>query len=179
MNIKEDPTSLPPDQLKLGRSIQEPHSRKHYNVLFLCADNSICSIMAEALLRRWGAEDFAAYSAGTTPNGAIHPLAVDLLKDRRVWCDDLRSKSCGEFLKANSPNMDFVISLGAQPPSGLPSAWPGDPQVIHWHITVPLINGELSKVVRSFGRAFMELENRIRLFVLVYHKEALERAAAA
>jgi arsenate reductase len=158
----------------------EDHLSSHhdYNVLFLCQDNACCSIMAEALLRRWGRGDFTAFSAGTKPSSAVHPQVVGVLETQRVWQPNLAPKSCEQFLKADAPRMDFVISLGETPPAELPSGWPGGVKPIHWRITEPLHNAKPEHIEQAFRRAFLELENRIKLFVLVYQREALRRKAA-
>jgi arsenate reductase len=153
----------------------QPSSRrapKPYNVLFLCVDNAICSIMAEAVLRRWGGDSFQAFSAGVEPRNETPRLVADLLKEHRVWHDGLFSKGCHAFLAPHSPLMDFIISLGNRPPIGLPTVWPGAPKLIHWHITEPLVNGSDAEKAASLRRTFVEIETRVRLFVLVYQKEA-------
>jgi arsenate reductase len=156
-----------------------PRPRSAFRVLFLCADNSICSIMAEALLKRWGGQDFHAFSAGIVPRNEIDPLAADLLKTCNVWNHTLRSKSCKEFLALDAPRMDFIVSLGGYPLAGIPTVWPGHPQVIHWRITEPLVNGSPNQQAQSFKTAFRELETRIKLFVLVYRRETMKGIATA
>jgi len=158
---------------------QPPHPKNIYKVLFLCPDNSICSIMAEALLKRWGGNDFHAFSAGVARGSEIHPFAADLLKTHNVWDQGLRSKGCDEFLAPDSPPMDFVVTVGGRPPVGMPTAWPGKPQVMHWRITDPVLDGKPKEKAYSFNTAFRELETRIKLFVLVYQREALKGIAAA
>jgi arsenate reductase (thioredoxin) len=149
------------------------------NVLFLCPANSICSIMAEALLEHGGGDDFRAFSGGVEPKGEIDPIAVDFLKSHKLWRHDLRSKNCREFLAPDAPRMDFVISLGEQPPAGLPAAWPGQPRIIHWRISEPVLGASPTAKANSFRKTFSELENRIRLFVLVHRREAIRPAVTA
>lgn len=158
---------------------RRPGIRNRYHVLFLCAENSICSIMVEALLKRTGREDFRAFSGGIQPKSEIDPLAIDFLKRNRVWHDNLRSKSYQEFVVPDAPSMNFVISVGARPPAGLPAVWPGQPRVIHWRITEPVVDGSPAEKANSFRKTFCELETRIRLFVLVYQKDAMKKAPTA
>jgi arsenate reductase (thioredoxin) len=157
---------------------RRPGSAACRNVLFLCPDNSAVSIIAEAILGRWEGRGFRAFSAGTRRALEVHPLAVDLLKANRIWGQGFRPKDCGEFLGQDAPRMDFVISLGSEAPDGLPSSWPGNPRVIHWHINEPRVDGRPAENMRTLRKTFSELETRINLFVLVNQRETLRKTAA-
>jgi protein-tyrosine-phosphatase len=151
---------------------------KRYKVLFICRNNAVHSIMAEALLKRWGGADFWAFSAGIKPAGAIDPRTAELLKERRIWQEGVHSKACQEFLERDAPRMDFVISLGECPPEGMPKEWPGNPQVFHWRTTSPDWARIPTEVASALVKALTELETRVKLFVLVYKKERTKRTAA-
>jgi arsenate reductase len=82
-----------------------------FNVLFLCTHNSARSIMAEAILQKFGGGRFHAYSAGSRP---ITKPNVEVMEKLRVLghdIDALRSKSWNEFTGPDAPRMDFVITL--------------------------------------------------------------------
>jgi protein-tyrosine-phosphatase/DNA-binding transcriptional ArsR family regulator len=82
-----------------------------FNVLFLCTHNSARSIMAEAILTKFGGERFRAYSAGSEPNPKPMREVVDKLQALGHDVSDLYCKSWEEFANPGAPRMDFVIAL--------------------------------------------------------------------
>lgn len=135
-----------------------------YNVLFLCSGNSARSILAEALLNRWGQGKFHAFSAGSHPKGAVHPLALDLLRKHGLPTEQLRSKAWDEFAAPGAPRLDFVITVCDRAAAEICPVWPGQPLTAHWGVQDPAaVTGDSAQ--RAFRNAFHTLEARIRLLV--------------
>ncbi len=135
-----------------------------YNVLFLCTGNSARSILAEVLLERLGQGRFRAFSAGSHPKGAVHPLALELLGKQGLPTEGLRSKSWDEFAAPGAPRMDFVFTVCDNAAAEVCPVWPGQPMTAHWGIQDPAaVTGEGAQ--RAFRNALHALEARIRLFV--------------
>ena len=136
-----------------------------YNVLFLCTGNSARSILAEQLLNHWGAGVFRAYSAGSYPKGAVHPIALELLRHMKLPTAGLRSKSWDEFAKADAPRLDFVFTVCDRAAAEACPVWPGQPMTAHWGVADPAaVEGDEAQRWLAFRRAFRELENRIKIF---------------
>ncbi len=133
-----------------------------FNVLFLCTGNSARSILAEAVLNVEGRGKFRAYSAGSFPKGAVHPLALSLLKQVGLPIENLRSKSWDEF--ASGPEMDFVFTVCDNAANEVCPVWPGHPVTAHWGIPDPAaVEGSAGE--KAFREALTSLANRIRIFV--------------
>jgi protein-tyrosine-phosphatase len=141
-------------------------SARPYNALFLCTGNSARSILAECLLRELGKGTFQAYSAGSVPKGAVHPLVLRLLNELDFSTEHLRSKSWDEFAAPGVPVMDFVFTVCDQVAGEVCPVWPGDPVMAHWGIPDPAAAGgcEAARML-ACRHAFHMLERRIRLFV--------------
>jgi arsenate reductase len=136
-----------------------------FNVLFLCTGNSARSIMAEAILSKDGAGRFRAFSAGSHPKGAVHPLALKVIDDSGYPVHGLRSKGWEEFSQAGAPDLDFVFTVCDNAAGEVCPVWPGQPMTAHWGIEDPAaaIGTDLERE-RAFVTAFRYLKNRITAF---------------
>ena len=85
--------------------------RPAFNVLFLCTRNSARSIMAEAILTRYGGDQFRAYSAGSDPAKQPMSEVMDMLRATDHDVSRLYSKSWHLFTRPEAPKLDFVIGL--------------------------------------------------------------------
>ena len=139
--------------------------QKIYNVLFLCTGNSARSILAEALLVRWGLGKFRAFSAGSYPKGQVHPVALQVLKNHNFKTESFRSKSWNEFAGPDAPQMDFVFTVCDRAAGETCPVWPGQPMTAHWGIDDPVREyPDAEKEYRGFYLAYLELEARIKIF---------------
>jgi arsenate reductase len=143
--------------------MRDERPERPFNVLFLCTGNSARSIMGEAILNRIGAGKFAAFSAGSHPNGTVHPQALGLLKRLGYPIEGLRSKSWDEFATADAPPLDFVFTVCDNAANEVCPIWPGQPMTAHWGIPDPAaIEG--SGAEAAFRDAYQRLQRRIDLF---------------
>jgi arsenate reductase (thioredoxin) len=148
-----------------------------YNVLFLCTGNSARSVMAEALLNHLGRGRFHAYSAGSQPKGAIHPLTLEALERSHLPTEGLRSKSWNEFSGPDAPALDFVFTVCGNAAKEQCPFWPGQPMTAHWGVDDPAAaEGSREEQRRAFDRALRELDARIKLFTSL-RIESLDKMA--
>jgi arsenate reductase len=136
-----------------------------YNVLFLCTGNSARSILAEALLNQLGGGRFRGFSAGSHPKGAVHPMALELLKQLKMPTERVRSKSWDEFAVPGAPQMDFVFTVCDSAAGEVCPYWPGQPVTAHWSLPDPAaVRGTDSQKQTAFRETLQALESRITHF---------------
>lgn len=137
-----------------------------YNVLFLCTGNSARSIMAEAILNRLGLDKFHAYSAGSTPKGAVNPHAIHLLETMNHPTQDLQSKSWDEFAADGAPELDFVFTLCDQAAGEPCPVWPGQPMTAHWGFNDPAqVSGTEAEIAAAFADTYKQISNMLSVFM--------------
>ncbi|HWA42580.1 MAG TPA: arsenate reductase ArsC [Hypericibacter adhaerens] len=136
-----------------------------FNVLFLCTGNSARSILAESILNRLGAGRFQAFSAGSHPKGAVHPLALELLAKLGYPTKNLRSKSWDEFAGWGAPPLDFVFTVCDDAAGEVCPVWPGQPMTAHWGLPDPAaVEGSPAEQHLAFAETYRLLNNRIGIF---------------
>jgi arsenate reductase (thioredoxin) len=137
-----------------------------FNVLFLCSGNSARSILAESILRKEGAGLFRAFSAGSHPKPAVHPLSLKVLEAHGYPTDGLRAKSWNEFAAPGAPHQDFVFTVCDTAAAETCPIWPGQPMTAHWGIEDPAaVEGTDIQKEAAFVLAARYLKNRISIFV--------------
>lgn len=142
------------------------NSDKPLQVLVVCAGNSARSIMAEAVLNREGLGRIRAFSAGSRPHEAPHPLALNLLAELGYETDGFRSKSWDEFVGPEAPKFDLVITVCDSAAEEVCPAFAGAPMQVHWGLDDPAqVGGPIEARRAAFRRSYRDLTARVTAFV--------------
>lgn len=140
-------------------------SERPFNVLFLCTGNSARSVIAEAILNKFGHGQFHAYSAGSQPKGRVNPHTIQLLDSLGFDTSNFRSKSWSEFAKPGAPPLDFVFTVCDNAAGEACPVWPGQPMTAHWGIPDPAeATGTAAEIAVAFKDAYRMLFQRIGIF---------------
>jgi arsenate reductase len=132
-------------------------------VLFVCTGNSARSLMAEAVLRRYGGDRFEVHSAGTEPRG-VNPLTLRVLAERGIDASWARSKSVDEF---RGQTFDYVITVCDQARQVCP-VFPGDHASLHWGYEDPAeATGTEEERLAVFRRVLLAMSERVAQFATV------------
>jgi len=134
------------------------------HVLALCTGNSVRSILCESLINHYGGGRWKAFSAGSHPRGAVHPMALQVLQKHHHNINNLRSKSWQEFSGESAPRLDIVITVCDNAAAETCPIWHGAPLKIHWGIPDPAAAGSYEQPA-AFDNAFITLERRVRRMI--------------
>jgi arsenate reductase (thioredoxin) len=133
-------------------------------VLFLCTGNSARSQMAEAFLRRYGSEQFEAYSAGLEPKG-INPLTIQVMQEIGFDLSGQRSKGVQEFL--GKVLIQELITVCDKAEKNCPTVWPGIMKKMHWSFEDPAaFEGSDEEKLAKFREIRDQIEHKVRSWVL-------------
>jgi arsenate reductase len=126
-------------------------------VLFVCTGNAGRSQMAEALLRKRVGNSVLVSSAGVEPWQQLHPMAVEVMKERQVSLVGHYPKAVFLFEKEQ---FDIVVTIGEParrntPEELLNGRW------IHWDIADPADADGTSESLAVFRRTGRMIEERL------------------
>lgn len=144
-------------------------------VLVVCTGNSARSVLAEALLRTHGGDDFEVHSAGTEPKG-INPLTARVLDEAGIDHSWARSKSVEEFL---GQRFDYVITVCDQARQVCP-VFPGVHRTLHWGYEDPAaVEGSEDERLAAFRTTLTLMATRIQAFITLARRERDEAPTIA
>ncbi len=130
-----------------------------HRVLFLCTGNSARSQMAEAFLRKYGADRFEAYSAGLEPK-EINPLTIQVMQEAGIDISGQHSKGIGEYM--GKVLFQYLITVCDEAEKNCPRTWPGVNQRMHWSFEDPAkFEGSQEQKLAKFREVRDLIEQRI------------------
>lgn len=133
-----------------------------FNLLFLCTRNSSRSILAESILNGEAHGRFRAFSAGSHPIGTVHPLALTTLRDMGYRAEGFRSKSWDEFISADAPMIDYVVTVCDDVAGEICPVMRGPARRTHWSVEDPAQAGPtVADQQRAFAETAFYLKSRI------------------
>jgi len=125
----------------------------------LCTHNSARSILGEALASTHPSGKLIGYSAGSTPGTSVNPIAADIAEELGMDRTVLRSKSWDEFGLADSPKMDFIVTVCDNAAGEVCPFWPGQPATAHWGFPDP---SQVQGTDLEKKAAFNEVKNGLK-----------------
>ncbi len=150
-----------------GRRLQGAR-REPIGVLFVCNGNSARSQIAEALLGRFGGDDFDPHSAGTRPK-RVYDETVRVLAEVGIDWSRARAKPVGELLDRH---LDYVVTLSDSAREECPTL-AGPHSSLHWHLDDPAVVTESDeRRLEAFRATRTELSVRLRPFIELARRAA-------
>lgn len=132
---------------------------RNHLVIFVGRSNAGRTLMAEALVARWGAPGFRAVSAGLEPGAEIDQGAAQALRDE-LFLTTRPPRLLTDLLATLEDRVDLVVTF--DPIEGALSV-PGNPPVVRWHIDDPRLHSEGEKDrLRAWRGVLRDLEARIK-----------------
>lgn len=129
-------------------------------LLFLCTHNRCRSILAEAITNHMAGDQITAVSAGSTPQGHVHPLSLQYLQERQINTDGLKSQSWHDFKEFNPDAIVTLCDSAAQETCPL---WFDAAIQVHWGLSDPsseTLNETQQRT--SFNATIDILERRVK-----------------
>ena len=133
-------------------------------VLFICSHNTTRSQMAQALLSKYGGEDFEVLSAGVNA-GVLNPMAVEvILESENMDISSYTTNSVIEYFKQGL-HFHYVITVCDEAKKEACPIFPGLDGVLHWNITSPACDGSNEEKKAKIRVSKEEIKRNILKFI--------------
>jgi arsenate reductase len=131
-------------------------------VLFVCAENSCRSQMAEGFLRHHAADRFEVFSGGAE-RGTLNPTAVEVMREVGIDISGHDSKDVAKFL---GQSFHYVIRVCDKVKESCP-VLPGAVWYYEWGLEDPAsAKGSPTERMTVFRRVRDEIEGRVLDFIV-------------
>ena len=133
-----------------------------FHILFLCTHNRCRSILCEAVANARGGGVLRASSAGSAPEGEVHPMTLKYLGVRGYPTAGLESKNWDRF-RDDLPDLIVTVcdSAAAEPCP----VWLGRTETIHWSLKDPSKLSSPSEQEAAFHQIMGEIEEQVPQWV--------------
>ena len=121
--------------------------------------------MAEAFLRKYGGNEFEAYSAGLEPKG-ISPYTERVMDEIGISLSGQFSKNFKEYM--GKVHFGYLITVCNEAEENCPTVFPGVGQRIAWSIEDPVaFKGSNDEILAKFREVRDQIEQRIKAWLSV------------
>ena len=129
-------------------------------LLVLCTGNSARSQMAASFLDQYAGDRFTVSSAGTEPAERVHPLTVEVMKEKGVDLSEVKPMSYRDLLGHEAVHTLVIVCDGAA--KSCPSVWPGCHERLMWPFEDPAAaEGSHEEQLAVFRRIRDEIEAKV------------------
>ena len=133
-------------------------------VLFICSHNTTRSQMAQALLAKYGGEDFEVLSAGINA-GTLNPMAVEVIKeDEDMDISSYTTNSILDYFKQGL-HFHYVITVCDEAKKETCPIFPSLDGVLHWNISSPACDGSYEEKKEKVIASKNELKINVLEFI--------------
>lgn len=139
-------------------------------VLVMCTGNSCRSQMAEGFLRAWAGDWLDVHSAGLEPKDAIHPMAIEVMKEIGIDISPQHPKGTREYLGKIA--VRYLIIVCSQAEKSCPRLFLGAMERHFWPFDDPAqAQGTPEERLAVFRRVRDEIAERLQMWIKIAKAE--------
>lgn len=133
-------------------------------VIFLCVHNTARSQIGEALLRHHAGDRYEVVSAGMNTASEVHPLALQVLEEKGIDTQNLRSKSIQEFMGRH--DFEHAIIVCRTMEEDCPSFNADARYIYRWIVDDPAaVTGSDEEKLAAFRETRDKIEKRMQIWL--------------